>query len=91
MGIPVLMGPSILAKILDCPTTCECDVVIYAKDIDRVGRGNCICTIDDPTFIHRYIWVGGYPHVALEDLEKLSCKENLSCILEKARGVLREL
>ncbi|MEM0369372.1 MAG: hypothetical protein QXK71_01615 [Pyrobaculum sp.] len=90
LGIPVLAGPSLLAKILNCPSACECSVVIYTKDLDKIDS-DCVCTIDDPTFIHRFIWIGGYPHVALEDLEKISCKEDISCIIEKIRNGLRGL
>jgi len=90
-GIPVLRGPSTFAKIVCCPTLCECDVVVYISDIDHVDEKRCVWTIDDPTFIHRYIWIEGFPHVALEDLEKLEGgnREIIQCILEKLRSGLR--
>jgi len=90
-GIPVLTGPSLLAKILGCSVSCECDVVVHVDDLEHVDEKECVWWIEDPTFIYRYVWIGGYPHVALEDLKKLRGKdaEVLGCILEKIRNAPR--
>lgn len=94
MGLPVLAGPSLLAKLLGCPAPCDCDVVVHMRDIDHVGKKECVWAIADPTFIHRPIWIGGYPHVSLNDLEKIvspAISETIKCIIEKTRDVPRVL
>lgn len=89
-----MTGPSPLARALGCPAPCECDVVVHIDDARAVGSAECVWTLEDPTFVHRYIWVGGYPHIALEDLEKLreeGVRETVRCLLEalgRARRVL---
>ncbi len=87
----MLTGPSLLAKILGCSVSCECDVVVHVDDLEHVDEKECVWWIEDPTFIYRYVWIGGYPHVALEDLKKLRGKdaEVLGCILEKIRNAPR--
>jgi hypothetical protein len=58
---------------------------VHVDDLEHVDEKECVWWIEDPTFIYRYVWIGGYPHVALEDLKKLRGKdaEVLGCILEK--------
>ncbi len=87
----MLTGPSLLAKILGCSVSCECDVVVHVDDLEYVDEKECVWWIEDPTFIHRYVWIGGYPHVVLEDLKRLRGKdvEVLGCILEKIRNAPR--
>ncbi|AAL64826.1 hypothetical protein PAE3304 [Pyrobaculum aerophilum str. IM2] len=94
MGIPVLTGPSPLAKLLGCSTPCDCDVVVYVNDIDKIEERQCVWAITDPTFIHRPIWIGGYPHVSLHDLEKIvspEISETIKCIMEKTKSAPRVL
>lgn len=84
MGIPVVLGPALLAKALGCPTRCECDVVIHMDDLERVGSRDCVWTIEDPSFIHRHIWVGGYPHISLEDMAKIKGPSDVvECLLSR--------
>jgi len=70
----VLTGPSLLARVLGCSVSCECDVVVHVDDLEHVDEKECVWWIEDPTFIYRYVWIRGYPHVALEDLKKLGGK-----------------
>ncbi|AFA38434.1 hypothetical protein Pogu_0407 [Pyrobaculum oguniense TE7] len=87
--IPVLTGPSPLARVLGCPAPCDCDVVVYVGDRERIGRNDCVWATSDPTFIHRPIWIGGYPHVAPEDLKNIISPEvssTVECIMKKLRG-----
>ena len=91
LGIPVLMGPSTYAKLLGCPTTCDCDVVIHVNDLERVGARDCVWVIDDPSFVHRYVWIRGLPHIDIREIDKIR-GENLDvvkCIMDKFRSVAR--
>lgn len=91
MGIPVLVGPSVLAKTLGCPTQCDCDVVVYKKDLEKVTE-RCVWAIDDPGFIHRYVWIAGLPHVSISDITKIEGPtETINCILSKLRDAPRVL
>ncbi|MEM1597963.1 MAG: hypothetical protein QW598_07245 [Pyrobaculum sp.] len=91
MGIPVLVGPSTLAKILGCPTQCDCDVVVYKNDMEKVAE-RCVWAIDDPSFIHRYMWIAGLPHVSIGDIAKIEGPtETINCILDRLRGAPRVL
>ncbi|MFN3804267.1 MAG: hypothetical protein ACK4SY_04360 [Pyrobaculum sp.] len=93
LGVPALVGPSLLAKIVGCETPCDCDVVIHYRDVEKIGK-KCVWSIDDVSFIHRHVWIGGFPHIAVEDLEKLQDTEILGtvrCILERLRSEVRVL
>ncbi|ABL87735.1 conserved hypothetical protein [Pyrobaculum islandicum DSM 4184] len=78
--MPVVRGPSLLAKILGCPTQCDCDVVIHVNDLDKIKERKCVWSVEDSSFIHRHIWIGGYPHISLEDMEKIKEREVLDVI-----------
>ncbi|MGB9705267.1 MAG: hypothetical protein ACPL3C_07445 [Pyrobaculum sp.] len=94
MGIPVVVGPSHLARALGCPTPCDCDVVIHIRDAVHVGEKKCVWLSTDSTFIHRHIWVGGYPHVSIEDMKKIvspEISETVDCIVNRLRNEPRGL
>ncbi len=94
LGIPVVVGPSLLAQILGCPTDCSCDVVIHVSDLERVDKRRCVWTTHDFSLMHRHIWIGGLPHVSIEDLEKIQNREIsevINCILERLRSGARVL
>lgn len=81
-----------MARILGCPTNCNCDVVIHSSDAERVKQRECVWVIDDVDFINRHIWIGGLPHITIEDLKKIQNREvtdMVKCILEKLRSGVR--
>jgi len=90
-GIPVLSGPSTYAKLLGCPTTCDCDVVIHINDLERVGAGDCVWVIDDPSFVHRYVWIRGLPHIDIREIGKIrgGNLDVVNCIMDRLRSATR--
>ena len=36
-----MTGPSLLAKILGCSVSCECDVVVHVDDLEHVDEKEC--------------------------------------------------
>lgn len=83
MGIPVVAGPAIWAKVLGCPSPCDCDVVIHENDRDKIDSP-CVWTIREVEFVHRHVWLMGFPVISLDFLEKLS-GDTVECILERLR------
>ncbi|WP_052886039.1 hypothetical protein [Thermoproteus uzoniensis] len=89
-GIEVLGGPAGWAKAFDCSLDleCDCDVVVAESDIWKVPSSRCIWTIDEVGFSHRRVWIGGIPHISLDNLPKVKSPYTqavLNCIRDALR------
>lgn len=89
LGVEAALGPLGWAKAFNCAVEsgCECDVVVYAPDADKIGE-SCVCPIDEPGFTRRRVWLGGLPHISLDDLKKVKCsyaEAVLKCVMDELR------
>ncbi|MEL9991943.1 MAG: hypothetical protein QXP98_04810 [Thermoproteus sp.] len=89
-GVEVLGGLLGWARAFGCDIdlNCECDVVIAERDAQKAPTSPCVWTIDEVGFSHRRVWLGGIPHVSLEDLPKIKSpytKAVLDCITDVLR------
>ncbi|MBP1449685.1 MAG: hypothetical protein JZD41_06730 [Thermoproteus sp.] len=88
-GVEVVVGPLGWARAFGCNinSECECDAVVYSADLERVD-GECVWAVDEPGFSHRRVWIGGLPHISLEDLPKVKSpytQEVLECLTDALR------
>lgn len=89
-GVEVLGGLTGWARAFGCDVgiNCDCDVVVAESDAEKLPPTPCLWTIDKPGFSHKRVWLGGLPHVSLEDLPRVKSPYT-KALLECIRDVLR--
>jgi len=90
MGVEVLGGPAGWAKAFGCDLHlgCECDVVVAELDAHKIPHYPCVWTIDGVGFSRRRVWIGGIPHISLDDLPRVKSPYTqavLNCIKDELR------
>lgn len=90
MGVEVLGGLAAWIRAFGCNIDigCECDVVIAESDAEKLPPTPCVWTIDEPGFSHRRVWIGGLPHISLEDLPRVK-SPYAQAVLDCIRDALR--
>ncbi|MFB6490440.1 MAG: hypothetical protein TU35_004180 [Thermoproteus sp. AZ2] len=89
LGVEAALGPLGWAKAFNCAveSKCECDLVVYAPDVVKIGD-ECVWPIDEPGFTRRRVWLMGLPHISLDDLKKVKCpyaEAVLRCVTDELR------
>lgn len=90
LGVEVLGGLTGWARVFGCNVDmgCDCDVVVAESDAEKIQPTPCLWTIDKPGFSHRRVWIGGLPHISLEDLPRVKSPYT-QAVLECIRDALR--